>query len=114
MEDFYGKFNQLKKDLWAINEKDKIEPITKAVKDLLLEAKNTLSENAYSKFKENIVNQYQDSLKKKTDFLEKKKSFPVKQNYIFREDEGKAFINLCNSLSRLIEQKLNNIGGSQT
>lgn len=58
--------------------------------------------------KENLLKQIKDLDEKKNAYFDKYKNKPqvIKNNYIFREEEGEAFIALCNTLIELVNFKI--------
>lgn len=63
-------------------------------------------------YKKNLVDAIAKMWKFKEPYFNKqqnKKQFQPKQSYIFREDEGKSFIRLCNALADFFNAKLENI-----
>lgn len=57
--------------------------------------------------KQNLLQQIKDLTDKKTAWLDKQGNRPtvVRNSYILREDEGKAFARLCNALAEYLEAK---------
>lgn len=99
----YSTFNDWKKKLWASNESEAFESL---LEDFKTWYKGQTFRNDEEKelFNQQIV----DLKEKKTNFFNKQKSHPqiVKNSYIFREEEGKAFIALCNVVTKYLNSKI--------
>jgi len=70
-----------------------------------------VKENDMTEAQKQKLRDYTNNLKqKKKDWWEKQMNKPAytpKSSYIFREDEGKAFVQLCNALAAYLTQKTN-------
>ena len=99
----YRIFNDWKKKLWSANEAETFENL---LEDFKTWYKGQTFRNDEEKelFNQQIV----DLKEKKTNFYNKQKSHPqvVKNSYIFREEEGKAIIALCNTVTELLKIKI--------
>lgn len=92
--------NTLLDELYKTRTKDEWDAQLQKIRDY---AKNVCPED-----KEYWVEWVKGRTDKMKSFKEKywsKPQYPKKESYIFREDEGKAFINLCNSISNYLKTK---------
>ena len=70
-------------------------------------AANTKEEFANEEQKQNLLAQIKDLTDKKNAWLEKQGNRPtvVRNSYILRDDEGRAFARLCNALADYLEAR---------
>lgn len=96
-------FNDWKKKLWSANESETFESLLEDFKTWY-KGQTFRNEQEKELFNQQIV----DLKEKKTNFFNKQKTHPqiVKNSYIFREEEGKAFIALCNVVAKYINKKI--------
>lgn len=102
----WKEFNDLKNEGWKSNTQDEYTNWQTKVKDWY--SKQQLTDWD----KDQIKQQLEKINNAKQEFFNKqknKKQFQPKQSYIFREDEGKSFIRLCNALAEYFNAKLENI-----
>lgn len=99
----WKEFNDLKNEGWKANTQDEYTNWQAKVKEWYGKQKLTDWD------KEQIKQQLEKINNTKQEFFNKqknKKQFQPKQSYIFREDEGRAFIKLCETFSQFLEQKM--------
>ena len=99
----YRIFNDWKKKLWSANEAETFETLLEEFKTWY-KGQTIRSDEEKEQFNLQIV----DLKEKKTNFFNKQKSRPTitKSNYIFREEEGKAFARLCDAIATYLEKKV--------
>lgn len=99
----WNEFNALKQDAFSC----KTEEQWQTVKHRYEEMVETYDEETRKYFKEKTVPQLQTLYERKKAYWEKQKQHPqiVKNNFIFREEEGQAFTRLCNALAELLEKQ---------
>lgn len=112
LQAIYDRVKNLKDRFYQTKNQEEWDECKKELVTVLDEAKGLMTSDFYPKYKQGVV----DSVAKMWTFKEKyfqqqgqKKVFPVKQSYIFREDEGLAFTRLCNALADFFNAKLENI-----
>lgn len=98
----YAEFNEKKKAGYAANTKEEFTNWQTEFKQWWSEQTFTNEEQ-----KQNLLAQIKDLTDKKNAWLEKQGNRPtvVRNNYILRDDEGKAFARLCNALAEYLEGK---------
>ncbi len=102
----YQPIKEVKQLMYECKTKEEWDRHKGQLVELLMVAKSMMDKDFYPKYKQGIV----DSISKIYGFKEKqfnKKTFQSapKQSFIFREEEGKAFIQLCETLSQFLRLK---------
>lgn len=109
LQSVYDRVKNLKDRFYQTKSQEEWDECKKELIPLLDEAKTLMTPDFFPKYKQGVV----DAIAKMWTFKEKyfqqqgqKKVFPAKQSYIFREDEGQAFIKLCETFSQFLQQKM--------
>ena len=103
----YQPIKELKQKMYECKTQDSWDEYKGQLLELFKVAESMMDKNFYEKYRQGIV----DSITKIYGYKEKqfnKKQFvpQPKQSYIFREDEGQAFIKLCETFSQFLQQKM--------
>ena len=96
----YSIFNNFKKAGWKCNTKEQFEKWQAEFKEYWNELEFVSKEQ-----KDSLLNQIKELTEKKEAFFNKQGQRPVVNHYIFREEEGQAFANICNALEEYIKNK---------
>ena len=102
----YQPIKELKQKMYECKTQDNWDEYKGQLLELFKVAESMMDKSFYDKYRQGIV----DSITKIYSYKEKqfnKKQFvpQPKQSYIFREDEGQAFIKLCNAFSQFLNAK---------
>lgn len=103
----YNKVKDLKNRFYNAKTQDEWNQIKEDFKVVMAKAKELMTPDFYEKYNKGTL----DAITKIYTYKEKqfnKAKFVAqpKQSYIFREDEGQAFIKLCETFSQFLEQKM--------
>ena len=103
----YQPIKELKQKMYECKTQDSWDEYKGQLLELFKVAESMMDKSFYDKYRQGIV----DSIAKIYSYKEKqfnKKQFVAqpKQSYIFREDEGQAFIKLCETFSQFLQQKM--------
>lgn len=90
----YNLFNQYKAAGWKCNTKEEFEKWQETFKEYWGELEFSNAEQ-----KQRLLDQIKDLTAKKEAYFEKGRTFQKKESFIFRPEEGAAFIRLCDALS---------------
>lgn len=109
LQEVYAKIKEIKDRFYNSKSQAEWDETKKELVEELGIAEKLMSQDFYLKYKHGVV----DTVSKMYSFKQKwfeqqgqKKQWPVKQSYIFRENEGEAFTRLCNTLADYLEKKL--------
>lgn len=103
----YTPLKELKDKFYNAKTQDEWDNYKKELTTLLDRAKELMTPEFFEKYRQGTI----DVIAKMYTFKEKQFNKPKytpqpKQSYIFREDEGQAFIKLCETFSQFLEQKM--------
>lgn len=101
-KDIWGSINQYKQSLWKAQNKADFEAALGELRNYTKEVKKTLTKEDFEFLCKNVKEQVEGITAKKEEWFKKNSGqHPVinKTSYIFREDEGKAFVKLCTALA---------------
>lgn len=103
----YDKVKDVKNRFYNSKTQDEWNQIKEDYKVVMAKAKELMTPEFYEKYNKGV----QDSIAKIYSYKERqfnKKQFvpQPKQSYIFREDEGQAFIKLCETFSQFLQTKM--------
>lgn len=96
----YTLFNQYKAAGWKCNNREEFEKWQAEFKEYWNELEFVSQEQ-----KDSLLNQIKELTEKKNAFFNKQGQRPVVNHYIFRQEEGEAFSNLCNALAEYLKNK---------
>ena len=94
----YQLFNQYKAAGWKCNTKEEFQKWQETFKEYWNEL-----DFANAEQKQRLLEQIKELKAKKEAYFDKSRTFPKKESFIFRPEEGVAFIRLCNSLSAYLD-----------
>lgn len=97
----YKIFNEEKKKGWACNTREDFEKWLAEFREWF---QCQIFRNGEEK--EQFAQQIKDLKEKKEAYFSKQWNRPVVNHYILRENEGIAFINLCNALAEYLNNKI--------
>ena len=105
----YDKVKDVKNRFYNSKTQDEWNKIKEDYKVVMAKAKELMTPEFYENYNKGV----QDAIAKIYSYKEKqfnKKQFVAqpKQSYIFREDEGQAFIGLCNALTNYLNWRVEN------
>ncbi len=97
----YQLFNNYKAAGWKCNTKEEFQKWQETFKEYWNELEFSNAEQ-----KQRLLDQIKDLKEKKEAYFSKQGNRPVVNHYILRENEGLAFINLCNALAEYLNNKI--------
>ena len=109
-EQVYTPMKELKDRFYAAETPEIWEECKGELIELLTKAETVMDKDWYEKWKQSQFDSITKMHTYKVKYWERgkeKKTYPVKSSYIFREEEGKAFIELCNAMSYYLNLKCN-------
>lgn len=89
----FQEFNALKQEAWETKTPEEFEKVLVKLREWFKQ------QELNDEQRTNMTKQITDMKTKKEAWFARRKSYQTKSTYIFREDEGRAFINLCDALS---------------
>lgn len=103
----YERVRQVKQAFYESKNQNDWDKEKENLKIALKEAETLMSKEFYRKYKQGVVDSVSKMYKYKQNLFNQgqKKSFSPKQNYIFRENEGEAFIKLCEALTEFLGRR---------
>lgn len=107
VQKIYDDVKTIKNGFYNAKNETEWQTLKSQLTTTLDEAKKVLTPDFYEKYREGVVQSISKIYEyKKAHTFNKKQS--VKTSYIFREDEGQAFIRLCNTISDVLQKKFGN------
>lgn len=106
----YEPIRELKQKFYDCKTADEWQSIKEELVEILAVAETKMDSTFYATYKEGVIASVKKMYDAKQAYWNKakeKKTYPVKSSYIFREEEGKAFIELCNAMSNYLNLKCN-------
>lgn len=106
----YTPLKELKDKFYNAKTQDEWDNYKKELTVLFDRAKELMTPEFFEKYRQGTIDVIAKMYTFKEKYFNKPKFTPQpKQSYIFREDEGKSFIRLCNALADFFNAKLENI-----
>lgn len=106
----YEPIRSIKQRFYESKDEQQWQSIKEELVEVLAKAESMMDSTFYATYKEGVIASIKKMYDAKQAYFNKakeKKTYPVKSSYIFREEEGKAFIELCNAMSNYLNLKCN-------
>lgn len=102
----YEPIKQLKQKFYECQTKEEWQKLKEELKPLLTLAKENMDAKFYEQYSQGVINSITKIYSYKDKLFNKKQYVPQpKQSYIFRPEEGEAFIKLANALTEFLTIK---------
>lgn len=107
-KEVYEPMKELKNKFYATKTQEEWDACKEELKVIYDKASKLMDKAFYEQYKDGVNASILKMYECKKKYFEQgnRKQFPVKNSFIFREDEGRAFSRLCNAIADYFEKKL--------